>query len=306
MKLREATDEYFISHDYSYLREETKAHYAYLMGVALGTKVEGKPLSERRCDKISTRMAKQAYNQWCTKGIHMANHLLSTIRIVFNYAVHMELCIANPFVAVKKRTPARRKTVWTKEQVKKFLDTAYSDFDTRNIGLIAQMAYEWCQRLGDMRVLKWSNIDFERQTVYIEQSKRRAEVFLPISDDLYGMLAAQQEDFGFQEYVAPSVRPQKGVYKPYTLTHLPRVAKMIRNKAGLPDDLRLSDLRRTGTTEMVEAGVSMGNIMSVTGHANPQSVKPYMKNTLASANLALTQRQNRDKSTVDAAKEEYI
>ena len=65
-------------------------------------------------------------------------------------------------------------------------------------------------------------------------------------------------------------------------------------------------LRRTGTTEMVEAGVSMGNIMSVTGHANPQSVKPYMKNTLASANLALTQRQNRDKSTVDAAKEEYI
>ena len=145
MKLREATDEYFISHDYSYLRDETKAHYAYLMGIALGTKVEGKTLAERRCDKISTRMAKQAYNQWCTKGIHMANHLLSTIRIVFNYAVHMELCISNPFVAVKKRTPARRKTVWTKEQVKLFLDTAYSDFDTRNVGLIAQMAYEWCQ-----------------------------------------------------------------------------------------------------------------------------------------------------------------
>jgi integrase len=67
--------------------------------------------------------------------------------------------------------------------------------------------------------------------------------------------------------------------------------------AGLPDELRLSDLRRTGTTEMVEAGVSMGNIMSVTGHANPQSVKPYMKNTFASADLALTSRQNRDIKT---------
>jgi hypothetical protein len=43
---------------------------------------------------------------------------------------------------------------------------------------------------------------------------------------------------------------------------------------------------------MVDAGVSMGNIMSVTGHANPQSVKPYMKNTYTSANLALTQRKN--------------
>ena len=69
---------------------------------------------------------------------------------------------------------------------------------------------------------------------------------------------------------------------------------------------RIADLRRTGTTEMVEAGVTMGQIMAVTGHASPNSVKPYMKNTLASANLALTQRQNRDKSTVDAAKEEYI
>ena len=61
---------------------------------------------------------------------------------------------------------------------------------------------------------------------------------------------------------------------------------------GLPDELRIADLRRTGTTEMVEAGVSMGQIMSVTGHANPNSVKPYMKNTYASAENALTTRKN--------------
>jgi integrase len=61
--------------------------------------------------------------------------------------------------------------------------------------------------------------------------------------------------------------------------------------AKIPNELRLMDLRRTGTTEMVEAGVSMGQIMSVTGHANPQSVKPYMKNTYDSANNALTLRK---------------
>jgi integrase len=61
--------------------------------------------------------------------------------------------------------------------------------------------------------------------------------------------------------------------------------------ANLPSELRLMDLRRTGTTEMVEAGVPMGQIMSVTGHANPQSVKPYMKNTYDSANNALTLRK---------------
>jgi integrase len=74
-------------------------------------------------------------------------------------------------------------------------------------------------------------------------------------------------------------------------------------QAGLPDELRLSDLRRTGTTEMVEAGVGIGQIMSVTGHANPSSVKPYMKNTLTSANYALTERNNHVKSITSAAKE---
>ena len=63
------------------------------------------------------------------------------------------------------------------------------------------------------------------------------------------------------------------------------------NEAGLSENLRLSDLRRTGTTEMVDAGVSMGNIMAVTGHANPQSVKPYMKNTFTCANFALAARK---------------
>ena len=75
---------------------------------------------------------------------------------------------------------------------------------------------------------------------------------------------------------------------------------------GLSKDLRLSDLRRTGTTEMVEAGVGMAQIMSVTGHANPSSVKPYLKNTLSSADSALTARKSHGISIASAAKESDI
>ena len=157
------------------------------------------------------------------------------------------------------------------------------------------MAYEWCQRLGDMRILEWTNIDFDNQILNIEQSKRRAEVSLPISNELFEMLQQQQEDFGFQTYVAPRPKPMGGVYKPYTMYKLPKYARVVMDKAGLSSELRLSDLRRTGTTEMVEAGVGIGQIMSVTGHANPQSVKPYMKHTYESANYALTKRWNRVK-----------
>ena len=306
MKLAKLVDNYYSSYDYNNLRDETKAHYKYLLSVMLDTEVEGKPLCNHNYTNLSTRAAKNAYNQWCEKGLSMANHLLSATRIVFNHGLREELCIINPFANVRKRTTDRRKVVWSREDVQKFLDVAYGDFSTRNIGLIAHMAYEWCQRLGDMRLLTWDAIDFEAHTVYIEQSKRKAEVHLPIEDDLFEMLVQQEQDCGFQKYVAPRPKAIGGEYTPYSMYKLPLHARKVMDTAGLSKDLRLSDLRRTGTTEMVEAGVGMAQIMSVTGHANPSSVKPYLKNTLSSANNALTARKSHGKSIASAAKESDI
>jgi len=292
MKLTRLVNDYYSSYDYRNLRDETKKQYEYFLGVMLNTEVDGEKLSTLNYKKLPTRVAKVAYNEWCEKGIHMANHIMSVTRIVFNHGLRMELCELNPFANIRRRTVERRKTVWGRGDVQKLLEAAYSDFSTRNIGLIAHMAYEWCQRLGDMRMLVWDNIDFETQTVHIEQSKRHADVHLPIEDDLFEMLKQQEQDFGFQKYVAPRPYAIQGEYRPYSLQKLPLYGRALMDAAGLSKELRLSDLRRTGTTEMVEAGVGMGQIMSVTGHANPSSVKPYMKNTRKSAELALTARKN--------------
>tara|TARA_Y100000593_G_scaffold34145_1_gene67061 strand:+ start:1312 stop:2232 length:921 start_codon:yes stop_codon:yes gene_type:complete len=301
--LKKLVKDYYSSHDFNNLREETKRQYQYFIGVMLSTEIEGKLLGDSDCTTFPTKLAKMSYNLWCDKGISMANHIMSVTRVVFNHGVREEHCIINPFTSVRKRATERRKVVWGREDVKKLLDVAYDDFMTRNLGLIAHMAYSWCQRLGDMRLLEWDTIDFEKQTIHIEQSKRRADVYLPIEDDLFSMLKQQEEDFGFQKYVAPRPRPIKGVYRPYTLTKLPIYARKLMKQAGLSDELRLSDLRRTGTTEMVEAGVGIAQIMSVTGHSNPNSVKPYLKNTLTSANFALTERNKHGKSITNADKE---
>jgi len=292
MKVKTLIQDYYLSFEYNNLREETKAQYKYFLDVFANTSVDkNQKLGGVMLPSLTTKMAKLAYNSWCERGISMANHVMSVARVILNYGINMEHCTQNPFSNIKKRLSTSRKVVWSKKDVIRFLDTCYADFNTRSIGLIAHMAYEWCQRIGDMRLLEWSNIDFEEKKMYLLQSKRRAEVFLPISDELYQMLRQQNDDYGFQKYVAPRPRAYRGSYKPYSLTKLPLLARKVMDSAGLSKELRLSDLRRTGTVEMVDAGVSMGNIMSVTGHANPQSVKPYMKNTFASANLALNTRR---------------
>ena len=63
-----------------------------------------------------------------------------------------------------------------------------------------------------MRNLKWEDIDFDKKMLVLEQSKRNAEVFLPISGELIEMLHDQHKDFGFQQYVAEAIKKWKGCH----------------------------------------------------------------------------------------------
>ena len=288
--VKHLVDKYYNSNDFKMLRSRTKKDYQYFLSVMLAD------FGSVNFCELTSKQAKHAYERWVERGISLANHVCTVSSILFRYAIEMEYTHVNPFANVKRKTPPQRKVVWTEDDVRQFLDTAYGDFQWRSIGLIAHMAYEWCQRLGDMRLLTWDNLDLEAKKLYLEQSKRRAEVTLPIEDDLLEMLVQQEQDFGFQQYVVPRTTPVHGQYEPYSMERLSKAGRDVMREAGLSDELRLMDLRRTGTTQMVEAGVSMGQIMSVTGHSNPQSVKPYMKNTYASANNALTTRKSYGKS----------
>jgi len=241
---------------------------------------------------VKPRMCKVIYEELLARGVTTANYCMKILSMLFNFAVEYEAIPSNPWRFVRKVKPKPRKVVWTQADLDKFLTSAYSDFKWRNVGIITQMCYAWCQRVVDMRRMKWDQLDFDKNTIYIEQTKRSAEVFLPLQDDIKAVLLEQREDFGFQEYVAPNIRPVRGVHKCYDTAQVSRIANEIKADAGINMDLRISDLRRTGVTEMIDAGVDVLHIQQVTGHANPASVQPYMKNTLKAATHALDMRRN--------------
>jgi len=284
--LSELCDTYLLSNDFKALRDNTKADYIYFIKILCSS------LGNKKWHTISSRLAKRTYEIWVKRGVVFANHICSVASRIYNYANEMEYGNHNPFSNIRRKSPKPRRIVWNKEQVRQFLDYSYSFFEYRSIGLIVHMAYEWCQRIGDMRMLTWDDIDFNKGQLNLEQSKRRSKVYLPISDDLYEMLSQQKEDYDFQKYVAPNIKPIDGKYYPYTLEGVSKIGRQVMRQIELPDELRLMDLRRTGVTEMVDSGVPMGQIMAVTGHTNVQSVKPYMKHTYESAKNALNTRRN--------------
>ena len=241
--------------------------------------------------RLSVPMMQRCYDVWLKRGVSRANKIAAIMSILLNWGIKNETPVFNPMRYLDKTPNPKRKVTWEPEQVSHFLTTAYSHWKWRSIGLIVQMAYEWGQRVGDMRMLTWAAINFDKKRCDLVQSKRGAEVHLPISDTLMHVLKQQHETFGFQCLVTPQVQPSDGSYKPYTLNMLHVYVNAVLEAAELPSYLTAMDMRRTAITEMVEAGVDITQIKQVSGHTNINSLTPYIKHTYTGASEALAQRQ---------------
>ena len=251
---------------------------------------DGRQFGGVRINRVGVKMMSDLYETWLEIGTTTANMRMAYLSACWKYSMQKEVVTADPIALVTRKSTKARKIKWEPEHVKTFLDTAYSDFKWRSIGLLVHMSYDWAQRVGDMRLLKWDNLDLNAQRLDLTQSKRNADVHLPISDGLTSMLVQQREDFGFQQYVAPSVKPIGGAYRAYTEVQIHKLINAVKAEANLPHELTAMDLRRTAITEMAEAGVDMAGIMQVSGHRSPNSVKPYLVNTFAGASNALAKR----------------
>lgn len=287
-------DFYLASEAFKRLRPATQKDYENNLAAVRTTVVEGKALGLYRNQYLKVRHLTEAYEQWLQKGVRTANYHKSVLSAAWRHSMRYDVMTHNPIKLVKTQSSKTRRVTWTRDHVKAFLDAAYSDFQYRSIGLIVHMAYDWGQRVGDMRVLTWDNLDLDQCQLDLQQSKRNAHVKLPISTDLCKMLNAQKADFGYQEYVAPRVRHRAGAYPPYDVNEISTHINTLLDKANLPRELTAMDLRRTAVTEMLEAGVDIAGIRQVTGHKNMHSVVPYMVNTLSGASKALAARGNDD------------
>jgi len=293
-KIEDLFDYYMNSPEFCRLKPQTQKDYAAHLVKASGTVLGVRTLGKYNNQRINVRLCTEAYEQWLETGVRTANYRKAVFSSAWRYAMRSDIMTHHPMHNVKTVSDEPRRKTWTKEDVKGFLTTAYNDFKYRSIGLIVHMAYDWGQRVGDMRLLKWDSLDLDRGVVAFTQSKRNAAVTLPISPNLCRMLIQQKETYDFQDYVAPRTKSQAGSFSPYSKYEISKLINDLLAEANLDPSLTAMDLRRTAVTEMLEGGVDTAGIMQVTGHKSTNSLKPYWINTLNGASIALSARGNYD------------
>lgn len=290
--LNKLINEYLNSDDYRRLAGSTQNDYQrHLDNLSMTRVIGNRYLGNTNLLAISAGMLNNAYAHWVNQyGIRSANYMKSSLSVVWKYGMRRDYMEHNPVSLIKTISTPPRRQLWSRDEVRTFLSTAYSEQRWHGIGLIVHMAYEWGQRVGDMRTLTWAEVDTDQCRADLVQSKRNAAVHLPISANLCEMLKQQKEYFGFQKYVAPKYNIKKGLVRAYQKAEISPAINEILGQANLPPELTAMDLRRTAITEAVEAGVDLVGIMQFSGHQNPASVKPYLVNTFSGASAALAAR----------------
>lgn len=161
-KLCDIIEFYLVSPAFARLSGASQKDYEIHLASVINTPVEGRSLGEYRCTNLKVRHLIQAYDIWLQTGIRTANYRKSVLSAAWKYSMRQDVMIHNPVALVPTKSSKPRRVYWSRDQIKTFLETGYSDFRWRSISLIVHMAYDWGQRIGDMRVMTWDTLDLDQ------------------------------------------------------------------------------------------------------------------------------------------------
>lgn len=127
-------------------------------------------------------------------------------------------------------------------------------------------------RKGDELSLRWEKVDFQRNVIYVPNSKTGRDYPVPMNQDVRSVMLALKRDTKGAEYVF--INPKTN--EPYT--DIKKAFAGACREAKIKD-LRWHDLRHTFGTRLAEAGFSEATIAELMGHSDPKTTRRYTHGT---------------------------
>jgi integrase len=277
---------YKTTNDYQKLSDNSKRFYNTMIKEATRLSFgNGTTIGEMKSSNVTPEHADKLYLKLQElKSQHRATHVCKVLRKIWFMGMRAGRVRNNPFQRMNLKGLEDRKVLWEPDQVKAFIKTA-DKTNKSSIGTLALLCYDLCQRPGDMRQITWG--DFKNGCISFIQEKTGTEVTIPASPRLIERL---------KDVRPPEVSQNDPIViceatgKMYDRRLYAKWAAKVRNDAGLPSSLQIRDLRRTGATEMAEAGCTEDELRSVTGHQSRDVLSIYVRPTVKLAAAGVNKR----------------
>jgi site-specific recombinase XerD len=160
----------------------------------------------------------------------------------------------------------RRIPIWlTKAEREQLLA---QEMSTRNRAILTTFLFGGL-RCNELRMLDVADVDFEADTIFIRYAKRDKQRFVPLHsqarDALFTYLGERQSGAVFLSGRGHRISNRR----------LRSLVKELGQRAGLKKDVHPHTLRHTYATLLREAGVELGDVGNLLGHASLETTRIY-------------------------------
>ncbi|WP_179107178.1 site-specific integrase [Sediminibacillus massiliensis] len=261
-------DEVHLAH----LKESTQNSYR------AGYKRFIKYLKEEQLENIKPYHIQEAYHE-LAKGYsaHGYNQSYTAMKSFFDFAIENEFIKTNPHRVKMKRTPKNDIQIWDRKEIQAFLDVAkeYPPLYT-----MYYLALHTGMRAGEIRGLKWSDIDMTNKLIEVKYSLHQNAMdfdmrketktdssrrTIYISDSLVEVL----KEYKKKSWVANihngvfATRNGKSIHTVFIRNKMDHFCE----KAGVTR-IRFHDLRHTHASLLIQEGVNVKIVSERLGHSD--------------------------------------
>ena len=249
-----------------------RSYYKYLSGLSdrepASLKTEDVDALRRRL--AGTKSPRLKDGKAVPLAAQTQKHVLGLLRRLVHFGVKRDLFPMPQHLHFEMPRVDNEKTeVLTDEQLFRYL-RALDEEPDQNAAALLRLALVTGMRKGALLALRWEDCDFERARITLrgEAAKKRKTEHIPMSAVARAVLEAVERT------ESPYIFPGKDGGK---RADFRRMARRVKEKAGLPDDFRpLHGLRHNFASRLAPSGqVDMYTLQRLLTHESPQMTQRY-------------------------------
>ncbi|MDR0632005.1 MAG: site-specific integrase [Holosporaceae bacterium] len=209
------------------------------------------------------------------RAVKTINHVLATIRQVFNYAINRDLYFGNnPVNKIKKPSSDNRRMRFLSKKESEILLEHLKE-SSHQLHDMALLSLHCGLRAGEIFNLTWNDVDFEHEILSIKDTKSGRNRSAIMTLDIKKMLAERKQNTDSGELVFSSNNGQKITEVSDTFTRI--IDKLgFNNKVSDPrQKVVFHTLRHTYASWLAMSGVDLYTVQKLMGHSTISTTERY-------------------------------
>ena len=232
-------------------------------------------LGKKTLDEVSQQDVAELRRKLVAEGLAngTVNRHLATLRAMFNLALKWELYDGrNPAASPGMLRELHRDKYLSPAETQALFRALAADPDETAASVLMLLAVTGARR-GEALKAMWENVDLERRLLTVPRSKSGRTRHVPLSAVAVAILQrqlAKRQLHPGNPYVFPSARRSDRAVE-----GIRGAWRRAKKAAGLPDDLRVHDLRHSFASALANAGTPLNEIGTVLGHTQLATTTRY-------------------------------